>query len=89
MAAKTTRVTLITKKGGHTQDFEVTHAERILRLRNSAWTLPENSEYRFENGSIIRHTTKSPKRRVGKDDGNKSNRTSKPSKISRPDGTDG
>ena len=88
MAAKTTRITLITKDG-RKQDFEVTHAERLLKLRNSAWTLPENSEYRFENGSIIRHTTKRPKRGVGKKDGNESNSTSKPSEISRPNGVDG
>ena len=88
MAAKTTRITLITKDG-RKQDFEVTHAERLLKLRNSAWTLPENSEYRFENGSIIRHTTKRPKRGVGKKDGNESDSTSKPSEISRPNGVDG
>lgn len=79
MAAKTTRVTLVTKKGEHAKDFEVTHAERILRLRNSAWTLPENSEYRFENGSIIRHTSNKPKRRVGKKDDNKGGSASKSS----------
>ena len=88
MAAKTTRITLITK-GGRTQDFEVTHAERLLKLRNSAWMLPENSEYRFENGSIIRNTTKRPKRRVGKKDGDEGDSTPKPPEISRPNGVDG
>jgi hypothetical protein len=88
MAAKTTRITLVSTSGS-AQDFEVTHAERLLGFRNSAWTLPENSEYRFENGSIIRHTTKRPKRGVGKKDGNEGNSTPKPSEIPRPDGTDG
>ena len=88
MAAKTTRITLVSTSGS-AQDFEVTHAERLLKLRNSAWTLPENSEYRFENGSIIRHTTKRPKRGVGKKDGDESNSTSKSSEISRPNGVDG
>ena len=88
MAAKTTRITLVSTSG-RAQDFEVTHAERLLGLRNSAWTLPENSEYRFENGSIIRHTSKRPKRGVGKKDGNEGDSASKSSKISRPDGVDG
>ena len=88
MAAKTTRITLVSASGS-AQDFEVTHAERLLGFRNSAWRLPENSEYRFENGSIIRHTTKRPKRGVGKKDGDKGDSTSKSSEISRPDGTDG
>ena len=88
MAAKTTRITLITK-GGCKQDFEVTHAERLLGFRNSAWTLPENSEYRFENGSIIRHTTKRPKRGVGKKDGNEGDSAPKPPEISRPNGVNG
>lgn len=88
MAAKTTRITLVSASGS-AQDFEVTHAERLLGFRNSAWTLPENSEYRFENGSIIRHTTKRPKRGVGKKDGNEGDSTPKPSEISRPDGVNG
>lgn len=88
MAAKTTRITLVSASGS-AQDFEVTHAERLLGFRNSAWALPENSEYRFENGSIIRHTSNKPKRRVGKKDGNESDSTSKSSEISRPNGVDG
>ena len=88
MAAKTTRITLVSTSGS-AQDFEVTHAERLLGFRNSAWRLPENSEYRFENGSIIRHTTKRPKRRVGKKDGNEGDSASKPPEISRPNGVDG
>lgn len=76
-------------KGGRIQDFEVTHAERLLNFRNSAWRLPENSEYRFENGSIIRHTSKRSKRGVGKKDDNESNSAPKSSEISRPDGVDG
>lgn len=88
MAAKTTRITLVSTSGS-AQDFEVTHAERLLGFRNSAWTLPENSEYRFENGSIIRHTSKRPKRGVGEKDGNESDSASKPSEISRPNGVDG
>ena len=88
MAAKTTRITLVSASGS-AQDFEVTHAERLLGFRNSAWRLPENSEYRFENGSIIRHTSKRPKRGVGKKDGNEGDSASKPSEISRPNGVDG
>ena len=88
MAAKTTRITLVSASGS-AQDFEVTHAERLLGFRNSAWTLPDNSEYKFENGSIIRHTSKRPKRGVGKKDGNEGDSAPKPPEISRPNGVDG
>lgn len=88
MAAKTTRITLVSTSGS-AQDFEVTHAERLLGFRNSAWTLPDSSEYRFENGNIVRNITKRPKRGVGKKDGNEGGSASKPSEISRPDGING
>lgn len=33
--------------------FEITHAERILRIQNNGgWTLPENSQYTFDNNGI-------------------------------------
>lgn len=43
----------------HTEEFEIAHAERILRLKNNGgWQLPENSKYQFdeENGITKRDT---------------------------------
>lgn len=50
MRAKTTTVTLVA--GSVTRDFELSHAERILRLKGSAWSLPENSEFEFVNNAL-------------------------------------
>lgn len=34
---------------GKTQDFEINHAERILRMpNNGGWRLPDNSPYQFD-----------------------------------------
>ena len=41
-------VTLVTA-GGTQQEFEINHAERILRMpSNGGWKLPDNSEYQFD-----------------------------------------
>lgn len=50
MNAKTTYVTL--EANGVTRDFELSHAERLLRMpNNGGWHLPENSKFEFvENG---------------------------------------
>lgn len=50
MGAKTTTVTL--EVNGVTREFELSHAERLLRMpRNGGWHLPENSKFEFvENG---------------------------------------
>lgn len=46
MNAKTTTVTLVAN--GVTQEFEFSHAERLLRMpHNGGWHLPENSKYEF------------------------------------------
>lgn len=53
MNAKKTFVTLRSKDGGATQDFEALHAERILRMPGGGgWELPQGGEYEFdrENG---------------------------------------
>lgn len=50
MAVKRTMVTLTI--GGVTQDFEFTHAERLLRLTKAGWKLPDNSKYEFVNNGI-------------------------------------
>ena len=50
MNAKTTTVTL--EAGVIVQDFEITHAERLLRMpNNGGWHLPDNSQWELtENG---------------------------------------
>lgn len=41
-------VTLVTASGTK-QDFEMNHAERILRApENGGWKLPDNSPYQFD-----------------------------------------
>ena len=50
MNAKTTTVTLAV--GNVTQDFEFTHAERLLRMTKAGWHIPDNSKYEFVNNAI-------------------------------------
>lgn len=57
MNAKTTTVTLVV--GNVTRDFELTHAERLLRMpRNGGWRLPENSKFEFVNHALRRRSYK-------------------------------
>lgn len=58
---KLTKVTLSNTKLGVTEDFEINHAERLLRMpNNGGWELPKNSEYNFSetNGIGLRKTEK-------------------------------
>jgi hypothetical protein len=50
--AKTTNVSLVREYDGQAVEFEVTHAENILKMKNSGWKLPEDSEYEYKDGSI-------------------------------------
>lgn len=51
MNAKTTAVTLVAN--GVTEEFEFSHAERILRMpRNGGWHLPDDSKYEFVNNGL-------------------------------------
>lgn len=70
---KLTKVTLSNKKLGVTEDFEINHAERLLRMpNNGGWELPVNSEYNFSetNGIGLRKTEKIDTRKE-KDGGSK------------------
>lgn len=61
MAAKTTIVTL--EVGARREDFEFSHAERILKMRNNGgWHLPEGSKFVFENNALYRRPTKKESR---------------------------
>lgn len=57
MNAKTTAVTLVAN--GVTEEFEFSHAERILRMpRNGGWHLPDDSKYEFVNNGLQRRGDK-------------------------------
>ena len=53
MNAKTTTVTLVAN--GVAQDFELSHAERLLNMpNNGGWHLPENSKFEHVNNGLRR-----------------------------------
>lgn len=59
MNAKTTTITLVVPEHTMSQDFEFSHAERLLGMvNNGGWTLPKDSKYEFKNGSLNRREGK-------------------------------
>lgn len=56
-----TKVTLATVSEGTKAEFDIEHAERILKMRRSGWMLPKDSEYEFKDGTINRRDTKKGK----------------------------
>ena len=56
-----TKVTLATVSEGTKVEFDIEHAERILKMRKSGWMLPKDSEYEFKDGTINRRDTKKGK----------------------------
>lgn len=63
MNAKATNVTLVANNV--TRDFEISHAERLLRMpNNGGWKLPKGSKYEFVNYALRCRTDK--KRNSGK-----------------------
>lgn len=57
MGAK--RTTVVLSADGITREFEFSHAERLLRMPNSGWRLPESSKFEFVgNGLIVRRYKK-------------------------------
>jgi hypothetical protein len=56
------RVTKVTLEvDGRREDFEINHAERILRMpANGGWHLPDDSKYEMHetNGLILKRTKK-------------------------------
>ena len=59
--AKVTKVTLATVSEGTRAEFDIEHAERILKMRKSGWMLPKDSEYEFKDGTINRRDKKKGK----------------------------
>lgn len=52
--AKVTKVALATENEGAIREFEIDHAERILKIPNSGWQLPKDSEFEYKDGTINR-----------------------------------
>lgn len=54
------KIKLVVPGSNMAQDFEINHAERLLRMpNNGGWQLPDNSEYSFDfNDGIKRKQTK-------------------------------
>ena len=44
----TTSVTLVAPSAGIQQSFSIDHAERLLRMLNSGWELPKDSDYEYD-----------------------------------------
>lgn len=60
--AKETIVGLLNEATGEVTEFAVDHAERILKIRNSGWRLPDDSEYQLnEDGTLSRGDKKKGK----------------------------
>lgn len=58
--AKKTSVTLACKAAGvEEREFEITHAENLLRMpNNGGWYIPAESQFEFRNGTINRKNKK-------------------------------
>ena len=55
-------VGLLCEATGEVTEFAVDHAERILKMRDSGWVLPEDSEYKLgEDGTLSRESKKTGK----------------------------
>ena len=74
MGAKVTTVTLYNDSLQVTEEFEISHAERLLRLPNTGgWKLPNNSPYQFSlQYGFINRGNKERDNRTPKKGGNKS-----------------
>ena len=54
--SKITMVTLCCPAHNITQDFEISHAERLLRLSNNGgWQLPEKTSFEFDKENGLRY----------------------------------
>ncbi len=49
-----TSVTLVALSAGIQQSFSIDHAERLLRMPNSGWELPKDSEYEYDRVTGLR-----------------------------------
>lgn len=66
MAAKVTRVTLFAPALNLTEEFEITHAERLLRMQGGGgWKLKDTNFEFTSDGTIIKRHTKGTARAKG------------------------
>lgn len=65
MAAKVTRVTLFAPALNLSEDFEITHAERLLRMQGGGWELKDTNFEFTSDGTIIKRHTKGTARAKG------------------------
>lgn len=49
-----TSVTLVAITAGIQQSFSIDHAERLLRMPNSGWELPKDSDYVYDRATGLR-----------------------------------
>ena len=57
--AKTTEVMLVCPKWGYEQTLSIEHAERLLSMENNGgWVLPENTQFNYVDGSLVRGNKK-------------------------------
>lgn len=56
-----TKVTLEVNSGEAVEQFDVETAERILRMRDSGWRLPKDSEFEMKDGTLNRRDKKKGK----------------------------
>ena len=59
--AKETKVSLLCIATDTEEEFEVSHAERILAIMDSGWCMPEDSDYEYKDGTINRRDKKKGK----------------------------
>ena len=64
---KTTMVSLVCIATGTTTDFEVSHAERILAIRDSGWALPDGGDYELREDGTLSRRNKDQGNRKGKE----------------------
>lgn len=58
MTAKVTKVVLRVGHSNTTEEFEINHAERLLRMpNNGGWQLPEKTPFEFSKENGIRYKT--------------------------------
>ena len=60
-------VSLVCIATGTETDFEVSHAERILAIRDSGWALPEDGDYELREDGTLSRRNKDQGNRKGKE----------------------
>ena len=60
-------VSLVCIATGTVTDFEVSHAERILAIRDSGWALPDGGDYELREDGTLSRRNKEKGDRKGKE----------------------